>query len=70
MIWCWTEPGLVEEVEGISGWELVPYPRDLRGPGVVGMDFGFSKRIRTEGAGLSAAGDFGDQGSRAGLFPC
>ena len=45
--------------EEMSGWEVVPCPRDLRWPGMVGLVFGFKKRIHTEGAGLSKAGDLG-----------
>lgn len=45
--------------EWLFGWEVVPYSRDLRLPWMVGMGFGFSKRIHTEGAGLSKAGELG-----------
>lgn len=68
MIWCWTEPDLVEDAEGLFGWEVVLYPRDLRWPGMVGMGFGFSKRIHTEGAGLSAGGDLGTKGAGLAYF--
>lgn len=43
----------------MSAWEVFPYPRDLRWPRMTGMGFGFGKRIHTEGAGLSNAGDLG-----------
>lgn len=50
----------------MSAWEVFPYPRDLRWPRVMGMGFGFGKRIHTEGAGLSNAGDLGTGGAGQG----
>lgn len=54
--------------EEMSGWEVVPCPRDLRWPGMVGLVFGFRKRIHTEGAGLSQAGDLGTRGAGQACF--
>lgn len=54
----------------MSGWEVVPCSRDLRWPGMVGLVFGFSKRIHTESAGLNKVGDLGtrEQGGPAFLL--
>ena len=55
--------------EWLFGWEVVPYSRDLRLPWMVGMGFGFSKRIHTEGAGLSKAGELGTRRVGPAYFP-
>lgn len=62
-----TEPDPVEEAEGMSGWEVVSYPRTKDGRGRQGwVCFGFCKSICTVGARPSGPGG----GSGAGLFSC